>query len=315
MGVPRPSHLPLRARGVALLAVMLVVALATVTTAALATRQVLEIRRAANLLEAEQAYQYALGAEDWAVGTLASDALGEAVDGAADRWAKPLGPMAVDGGQVAARIEDLQGRFNLNSLVREGEPNELDVQRFDRLLAFLGIAPGVRDAVLDWLDPDTSPRLPDGAEDDRYLKLEPPRRAANGPIAHPSELRLILGLEPGDYERLEPYITALPEPTEINLNTAPLPVLVSLAQDLREEDVKAFMSDRQTEGFKNVEEALRHQAFAGVPVAVVGLAVESRYFRVHAQATYGRGRAELLSLVSRRPSEPPAVVLRERGMR
>jgi general secretion pathway protein K len=294
---------------------MLVVALATVTTAAIASRQLLEIRRAANLLDAEQAYQHALGAEAWAVAVLARDGQEAGVDGLQDPWATPLGPQAVDGGQVGARIEDLQGRFNLNSLVRDGEVSELAVQRFDRLLTVLGVAPGVRDAVIDWIDPDTSPRLPDGAEDDLYLKLEPARRAANRPMAHPSELRLVAGLEPGDYERLEPYVSALPEPTDLNLNTAPLPVLLSLAQDLRESDVKAFVTERQGKPYQSVEEALANRAFAGLPVVARELSVQSRYFRVHAEATYGRGRAELVSLVTRPESEPPAVRLRERGAR
>ena len=53
-------------RGVALVTALLVVSLATVAAAAMATRLHVDMRRTANLLHSEQAYAYAIAAESWA---------------------------------------------------------------------------------------------------------------------------------------------------------------------------------------------------------------------------------------------------------
>ena len=53
-------------RGVALVTALLVVALATVAAVAMASRQQLDVRRTANLLQGDQAYVYAQAVEDWA---------------------------------------------------------------------------------------------------------------------------------------------------------------------------------------------------------------------------------------------------------
>lgn len=301
----------------ALLSVMLVVALVTVTAAAMASRHQLEIRRTANLIDAEQAFWHTLGVEAWALGQLARDREEDPpnVDGLGDAWARPLGPVTVDGGQAAGRVEDLQGRFNLNGLLREGEPDDFQVECLDRLIATVGASPGIRNAVLDWIDPDSEPRFPDGAEDEVYLKLTPSRRAANKPMVTVSELRTIAGVSAEDYERLAPYLTALPEPTPVNLNTALVPVLMAMVKDLREDDAKSFANARQSGPFETVDEALQHSAFAGLVVNAGGLSVGSKYFRIQATAISGRGRAELLSMAVRPDGEPVRVLTRERGTR
>jgi general secretion pathway protein K len=307
------APLPHRSRGVALLTTLLVVALATSAAASLAARQHIQIRRTGNLLDAEQAYRHALGLEAWALGALYADQDEAGVDGAQDAWARPLGPVEVEGGQVSGWVEDLQGRLDLNGLIADGQVSEAAVARLDRLLAGLDVKPGVRQAILDWVDPDAEPRFPDGAEDEVYLRASPPRRAANQPFVSVTELRLVAGIGPEEYERIAPLVTALPEPTPVNLNAAPEPVLMALVKGLTAADAEAFVAERKRQPFPSVEEALRHDAFAGLEVAPEGLAVGSRYFRVHAEARSGRGRARLASLVHRGEDGVPKVLQRERG--
>lgn len=304
-----------RARGVALLTVMLVLSIAAVAAVAMAVREQVAIRRTANLLGAEQAYRYALGVEGHFIGILDSerDALG--VDGPTSAWAKPFGPVDLGEARVEGYVEDLQGRFNVNNLLTDGQPSALDVERFDGLLRVLDVPREVRQALLDWLDPDNEPRFPGGAEDEAYLRASPPRRAANGPMVSASELLLLAGVGTETYERLAPYVVALPERTAVNLNTAPAAVLIALVKDLGEHDAKAFMETRAKEPFAHVDEALRHQALAGLEANPEGLAVGSRWFRVHGRAESGSGRAELLTVVARPESGAPLVWMRERGSR
>ncbi|HEY9197852.1 MAG TPA: type II secretion system minor pseudopilin GspK, partial [Gammaproteobacteria bacterium] len=199
-------------RGVALITALLVVALATVAAVAMASRQQLDVRRTANLLDGDQAYLYALGVESWARVVLARDARDNQVDKLDEDWAKRLSPIAVPGGQVDGFVSDLQGRFNLNNLLTaEGQLSEPDVRYFQRLLRVLELNEQLTVAVIDWLDPDFDTRFPEGAEDDYYLSTETPYRAANRKFQSISELRLVKGFTAEVWNKLAPFVSALPE--------------------------------------------------------------------------------------------------------
>ena len=121
-------------RGVALVTALLVVALATVAAVAMASRQQLDVRRTANLLQGDQAYVYAQAVEDWARVVLKRDAKDNQIDKLDDDWAQRLSPIVVPGGQVDGFIIDLQGRFNLNNLVKpDGQLSEPDLKYFQNL--------------------------------------------------------------------------------------------------------------------------------------------------------------------------------------
>ena len=55
------------------------------------------------------------------------------------------------------------------------------------------MTPDVADAIVDWLDMDSSPR-PYGAEDDYYTALSPPYHCKNGPLDSLEELLLVRGV-------------------------------------------------------------------------------------------------------------------------
>src|SRR5690606_12220223 len=192
-----------RQSGVALITVLLVVALVTVVCAALLTRQQLAIRSTGNQLLVRQAKYYAEGGEQLAKALLRRDLSEGPVDHPAEPWANPKLRFPLDeGGELRLRIEDLSGRFNLNSLVVNGQAGEQALLRLRRLLARLQLSPAYADRLRDWLDPDQDPNGMAGAEDDQYLLLKPPYRTGPGSIADVSELRLLLGMSEADYRRL-----------------------------------------------------------------------------------------------------------------
>jgi general secretion pathway protein K len=290
-------------RGVALITALLVVSLATVVAVAMATRLQVDVRRTGNLLHGEQAYAYALAAESWAEVILRRDADDSDVDTLAEDWATALPPIAVEGGVVSGRIQDLQGRFNVNNLIDpDGKPSEPDLEYFKRLLGLLEIEPGLAVALLDWIDADINATFPDGAEDDVYLLENPPYRAANRPLVSISELRLVKGYSPEILALLEPFITALPEPTALNVNTASPVVLQALHADLGATAAEQMIEARGEEGFTDVDAFLALDALAGLQLDV-DVDIKSDWFSVLTDVRIGRGQAQLDSRLQRSGNE------------
>ncbi|MDQ7048558.1 MAG: type II secretion system minor pseudopilin GspK [Enterobacterales bacterium] len=82
-------------------------------------------------------------------------------------------------------------------------------------------ASAIAAAVRDWIDKDSTPSGPDGAEDSFYQGLQTPYLPPNGPIAHVSELRVIKGVDPMSYAQIRSDLCVLPDSEEnkINVNT------------------------------------------------------------------------------------------------
>lgn len=304
-----------RQRGVALLTAILVVALATVAAVSLAVHEQLDTRLTSNVLDTDQAYEYALGTETWARVILARDARANKVDDLGEAWARRLPPLPVTGGEVVGHITDLQGLFNINNLVLNGKPNPPAVAQFQRLLAIVGLQPQLVQAVIDWIDPDVNVTFPDGAEDGTYLLLPTPYRTANQPMVSVSALRLVKGFDAAAVARLEPYVCALPSRTTINVNTAPAPVLQSLADGLTKQDGEALVKARGQNGYGSVQNFLQQKPLAGRKVNASELGVASSYFLVVSDARVGHGRVLLYSKVERAANGRTRVLMRTRGTR
>jgi len=302
-------------RGVALVTAILMVALATVAAVAMATRQQLDIRRTGNLLHSEQAWAYVLGAESWARVVLARDLRESQRDSLDEDWATQVPAALVEGGSVAGRLVDLQGRFNINSLVSQGRAVPAAVDRFKRLLQVLEISETLAEALVDWLDEDINAGFPDGAEDNAYLLVQPAYRTANRPMASVSELRLVQGFTAEVVDKLLPFVCALPSSSAaVNVNTAPPEVLRTLAAGLSEADGEALAAARDQNPFDDVAKFLAEAPLAGKQVDPDSVSVSSQWFRLLAASDVGQGHAELTSLIQRSRRQT-AVVRRERLLR
>ena len=176
-----------RQSGVAVLIAMLVVTVGTIIAVNLMWQGTLDLRRAEAALAADQGMLYVQGAEAWAADILRQDLVDSPEsDNLGEVWATALPPLPVDGGAIEGRLEDLQGRFNLNNLIdNRGVPDPVAVKQFERLLSLLEIDPALAGGVLDWLDADTELRFPNGGEDTTYAAADPPYRTANSPMAVP----------------------------------------------------------------------------------------------------------------------------------
>ncbi len=299
--------------GVALITVLLVVALATTAAVAMATRQHHDIKRSENLFGYQQAYQYDLGVEYWAHGILSKDGKDSGSDHLYEEWNTVLPAIKVKHGSVSGRITGMHGRFNINNLVRNGKASDGDILRLRRLLKALGQDEILVNAIVDWLDADRQTRFPAGAEDEYYRSLTSAYRTANTLMGDVSELLHIKGITPDIYQELYPHITALPGRTNINVNTATAPVIMSLADDISSADAEALVAARGENGFADMTRFLSHNALAGRSIKADGLSVGSQYFSVQAESKVNNVTVYLSCLLLRSPDNHVTTVQRNRN--
>ncbi len=288
--------------GLALITAMLIVALVVTVAAYLSLGQQVWLRQAQNLTDMAQAEAVARGAFDLAAVLLAEDAKNSTTDNLTEAWAQPLPVFPVEGGAVTATINDAQGRFNLNNLaaVAGGNASNPAPAIFRQLLASQDLNPDLTDALMDWLDSDSNTRA-NGAEDTEYLALPTPYRAANRQLESVDELRLIRGFDAEAVQKLRPWVTVLPKPTTININTAPAPVLAALcgqALPVAEQWVK----DREKNPYASVPLPQCPQGSANVA------SVKTEYFEVIVQTQFGRVRRQTQGLIYRPATGAPKVL-------
>ncbi len=300
--------MPARQRGLALITAMLVVAIAATTAAYLSLDQQIWLRQAQNLSDRAQAEVVRTAALEWAITILAKDAKDNPKsDDLTENWAKPLPALAVEGGQVTGLITDAQGLFNINNLVRNNTPSKPDIGTFQHLLLSLSIDPNLTDAVVDWIDADSN-TLPYGAEDLDYLQMKTPYRAANQLMQSVDELRLVRGFTPEIVEKLRPWITALPQPTEINVNTAPKEVLGALFYTLSAADIEQIVSQRPYKDPADLTKKIQELA-AGKDAPQAFYGIKSSYFEATVETRFGRYQRTTQALIQRGANDSTSRVL------
>ncbi|HEX2561308.1 type II secretion system minor pseudopilin GspK, partial [Phenylobacterium sp.] len=215
--------------GVALLTVLLLVAVMATLAVALLDDIRFSLRRTANAEAVGQARWYAIGAETLAKAQIARlNAAGGGRTTLQGGWHGRALRFPIEGGTIQARVTDGAACFNLNSVVQGAgevlERREAGVRQFVSLTQALGVADGERlaAALVDWIDTNIL-REGGGAEDEAYAQGGAGWLTAATLLAEPSELRAVRGFEPAVYERLRPYVCALPtaELSPINVNTLP----------------------------------------------------------------------------------------------
>ncbi len=284
--------------GVAIVLAMGVVALAATAATAMMLTQSNWLRRneiGADHVQAQVLVQVGV---DWSRALLADDRRVSNVDTLSEPWALRLPPVPLENGSLAGRIDDQQGRFNLNNLVRNGNPDPAQLAHFQALLTLLGLAPELGDALVDWLDADSVPQSQDGAEDAFYLSLPTPRLVANQHLADVAELALVRGFDADVRLRLAPFVSALPVFTAINVNTAAPEVMAAVVDGLSLDAARALVDQRGRAYLRDHADFLSRLP-KGAVAAREDIAFGSDYFIVSLRVGVGKAQAHGSALLAR----------------
>ena len=314
-----------RQRGIALLVAIVMFAIATTVAAAITYNKAMAARRAAATFTLEQAVQAGMAAESFAAIVLQDNGNKNRTQ-INDPWAEPFGPVEIEGTGVwiQAQLEDLNGRFNLNSLVslQQGpQPNTYktnlhQVQVFQEILRSLNIDLRYADLLVDWIDPDSQPEA-QGGEDTMYLSQMPAYRPPNSFITHTSELLALPGFGPENYAKIAPLVTALPNTENVNTCTAS-----GLVLDATANDPQGNVAYR-TQNLKQLREKgcfpINSDFIAGIIDAKAKVAAQPRiaekssWFRLRTNIRIGTAEFVLYSVLFREPNNRVRTIQRSFG--
>ena len=288
----------MRQRGAAILTALLLMALvATLSTAALRQQA-----RAYDVEAAERARVQAAwvlqGAADWARLILREDGRSGGADHLGEPWAITLqeaqlssflranvangtgddegatSSEALHNAYLSGGISDLQGRLNINNLLLERQVHEPSLRAFRRLFVAL--------------------QLPQAELELLTLNLRATQPSAEGappgpkPLA-PQSLEQLrwLGLSTLTIARLQPYVAMLPERSTLNINTAPLPVLMAAIPGLDSNQIQELLTARARSPLSNLAEAAQAIKVPETTFSEALHGVSSRFFEVRARLRLG----------------------------
>ncbi|HEF5873235.1 TPA: type II secretion system minor pseudopilin GspK [Burkholderia cenocepacia] len=299
-----------RERGIAIVTVLLVVALAATLAASVLWRQQVATRDVENQRLATQTMWIERAAVEWARATLRAQSATSNVTFVGQTWSAPVADvplsdllpadaLAVNAelarASISGSVEDAQARFNLMNLVSRvapGKPwqsNGEGVLAYRRLLVQLSLDPALAQPTADYML--------------RSL------RDANGPGGWPlqlvsvDDLARIPGYDAHAIDTLAPFVTILPDLTVVNANTAAEPVLVAAIPTLSASQAKRLVDRRATAYFVSTGDIAEYllPAQGGNPTLPDGSAVgvNSGYFIVHCRVHSARINARIDTLIAR----------------
>ena len=297
-----PAH-----RGAALLSAMVVVALVTSLASAALWQQWRQVEIESAERGRSQTQWMMTGALDWTRLILREDAVsaGGQVDHLGEPWALPVQESKLstflsqdqqwrEGDAevfLSGQITDAQSRMNVMNLIEDGRVSPGALARFTKLFQRLGV-PSTQLLPLATALQQALAR--NTASADRAAS------SVEAPLMPQQTSQLVwLGLSPDALVVLSPYITLLPSPTPVNLNTATAPVLEAMVPGLDAASARQWVSQRERGHWPNLDAARQALGQAGQGLDPKLHAVNSQFFEVRGRMRIDQVVQEELALVQR----------------
>lgn len=183
-------------------------------------------------------------------------------------------------------------------------------------------AESMAEALIDWLDEDSSIASAGGAEDNDYAAKEYPYLAANSLLASVNELRLIEHFTPQVIFALKDYVCVIPNSDvhKININTIDaenIELLQALLGGIDASAAEEIISERGEEGFKNISEFTSLAAVKSLKdfdQFKQQFVVDSEYFQLTSKTSFNDSYFSMNSIMKINKDETITVVNRSIGV-
>jgi general secretion pathway protein K len=303
------SQRPADQRGIAIVTVLLVVALAATLAASVAWRELVAVRDVENQRVSVETMWVERAAVEWARATLQTQSVSSNVAYAGQAWSVPVkdtrltdflprAAVAVNGelasAYISGNVEDAQAKFNLMDLVsRQGpsQPWQIDgsgIAAYRRLLAAISLDPALAQITADHILQSLSNRNPS--------------RGWSMQLLSEQDLARVPGYDVAAVKILAPFVTVLPDYTAVNVNAAAPPTLVAAIPTLSAGQAQMLVERRDTAYFVNTSEValvLSPTLTNAVLPAGAIVDVNSSYFIVHCRIHSARINTHIDTLIAR----------------
>ena len=299
---------PRSQRGVAMILTLLILTLLVVTGLELNRAMRVEANLAGNFRDLTQASYIAQSGVEIARALIQQDE--PSYDALDEKWAQfevlaIFSSQLFNEGHFTGQIMDEGSKFNPNGLIDAyGIVDQKKKNQLERLLTILGHDPQKIDAILDWLDPDEQKR-PFGAEREYYLSLKRPYPPKNGPLDSLGEILLIKEMDEATFygteekEGLGKYLTIYSE-GKININTASIPILMSLSPRIDQSSAKAVLDYRAGKPFRQTEDLRSVPGWGQIYAEISSeITVRSNFFSIGVFGYYRDALAAVQTVVKR----------------
>lgn len=279
-------------RGSALITALFIMTLVAIAATAMSTRLQLDIYRTRTSINSNKLYLASQAVTGWAFAQLSAPNVTRKSSNFPNQL-QHIYPAVITKG----RLYDLQAKFNINNVQDKNfqlffynllEKASDNLTASQRTLIF--------DATNHWI----SAYQPDRGHDkflDFYLKQKPPYYPGYQPMQHISEFRLVQGVTATLYQALLPNLTALPDVTAININTASKTVLQALGNGLNESQVHELLEARGEKGITDLSKIVPLLQTLDIPLAQI--TIESTYFLSIATTSIDDSQLTVYTLIKR----------------
>jgi general secretion pathway protein K len=267
-----------------------------------------------NLVNGQQASLLAESGVVGATGLLTMTLAQQGYSSLQDEWAQEK-KLENSGGTITFRIEEENGKLNLNTLVNpNGTLNDAPYGVAQRLLKRLDLQPDLLDSLTDWLDTDEQPR-PGGAESNYYRSLKPSYKSGNKALDSWGELGLVKGFTGTVRDALRPCATIYGDGSAtaaINVNTAPAELLVALDDRMNKDLAERIVQYRKTTPFKTPADLGKVPGMEGIAIGLTGrTSVQGSVYRIISQGQVGESIRTIEAVVRIGGTKPPFLYWRE----
>lgn len=298
----------------AVVSALIVVAIVAALTSGLFLRQTSAIRQVENEQARIQARWLLLGGIDWSRLILRDNARAEATVRRDQLWATPVQDTRIEGDQTgddavfAGNIEDEQGKYNLYNVATRGIIDEAQLAILARLLNMLGL-------------PDTlAPQMASHIALTQSRKIAPDQTQTDDPTSNDSgtrapqprgidDIAALLHIDGGALQTMRRALTVLPEPTEVNVNTAEPEVIAAIVTGLSLAQARSITGERDRgRWFNDSGDFSNRLASYGDVLEIPSVTTTSEWFIAHGTVAYMRSRVSMQALLNMPGNTTPKTV-------
>lgn len=313
--------------GVAVVTALLLTTLAITIVASLFWQQQVQVRSIENQRFQLQKKWVLRGALDWAGLILREDRRISKVDHLGEPWAVNLGDTRLDqyvengkadtedsDATLSGQISDAQAKFNLTNLAANGQVDRRELASFAKLLSNLRLDPSLAQRVASQIaltqdkviqgpqqpgQPGGAPNTPNPPEKPDSLSTIANSEVQFLKFSQIDDLLAIPGFSAANIVRLRNFVTVLPIPTKINVNTTTAEVLSARLENVSLTDAALMIATRDRAYFLDFERFKLNFPDKVTEADVKFLDFQTNFFVVNGRVRLNKSLLEVDALIER----------------